>query len=74
MCERAGVDPAFWRVGPQYLRIYADIGLQALPLRERETDAPCYLALRAERDFESLRPLLPPEMRRTAELERSRAA
>ncbi|TCZ55580.1 phosphatidylglycerol lysyltransferase domain-containing protein [Roseicella aquatilis] len=76
MCERAGVDPAFWRVGRDYLRIYADIGLHAVPLREREEDRPCYLALRADRDFESLRPLLPPEMRRVAEraAERSRAA
>lgn len=73
MCERAGVDPAFWRVGTEYLRIYADIGLHAVPLQEG--DKPCYLALRAERDLESLRPLLPPEMRRAAEaLERSRAA
>jgi phosphatidylglycerol lysyltransferase len=76
MCERAGVDPAFWRVGPDYLRVYADIGLHAVPLRQREKGAPCYLALRAERDLESLRPLLPPEMRRATEVEaeRSRAA
>ncbi|TDH62457.1 lysylphosphatidylglycerol synthetase family protein [Dankookia rubra] len=75
LCERAGVDAAFWRVGPAYLRVYADIGLHAVPLREREGETPRYLALRAERDLESLRPLLPPEMRRAAEeLERSRAA
>jgi phosphatidylglycerol lysyltransferase len=66
MCERAGVDPAFWRVGPDYLRVYADIGLNAVPLRRREEEMPCYLALRAERDLESLRPLLPPEMRQAA--------
>ncbi len=74
LCERAGVDPAFWRVGPDYLRIYADIGLNAVPLRPREKGRPSYLALRAERDFESLSPLLPPEMRPTSEEERSRAA
>lgn len=74
ICERAGVDPAFWRVGTEYLRIYADIGLHAVPLREREEDRPCFLAMRAERDFESLRPLLPPEMRRVPEVARSRAA
>jgi uncharacterized membrane protein YbhN (UPF0104 family) len=76
MCERAGVDPAFWRVGREYLRVYADIGLHAVPLQPREGEAACYLALRAERDLESLQPLLPPEMRRAteAELARSRAA
>ena len=31
-CERAGVDPAFWRVGPDLLRVYGDIGLTAVPL------------------------------------------
>ena len=66
---------AFWRVGADYLRVYADIGLHAVPLQAREADRPRYLALRAERDLESLRPLLPPEMRRAAEeQERSRAA
>ncbi|MFZ4410773.1 MAG: lysylphosphatidylglycerol synthase domain-containing protein [Paracraurococcus sp.] len=74
MCERAGVDPAFWRVGRTYLRIYADIGLHAVPLGAADAARPCYLALRAERDVESLRPLLPPELRRVAEPERSRAA
>nr|WP_282572059.1 lysylphosphatidylglycerol synthase domain-containing protein [Roseomonas acroporae] len=32
MCERAGVDAAFWRVGSELLRVYADIGLIAFPL------------------------------------------
>ncbi|MBK1657633.1 lysylphosphatidylglycerol synthase domain-containing protein [Paracraurococcus ruber] len=72
LCERAGVDPAFWRVGQDYLRVYADIGLHAVALRQE--GAPCYLAMRAERDLESLRPLLPAELRRAAEPARSRAA
>ena len=57
LCERAGVDPAFWRVGPELLRIYGDIGLVAVPLGE----GPRYLALRAERDLARLRELLPRE-------------
>jgi phosphatidylglycerol lysyltransferase len=56
MCEQAGVDPAFWDVGPELLRVYADIGLTAFP---RE-DAPArYLACRAENDLAALLPLLP---------------
>jgi phosphatidylglycerol lysyltransferase len=30
-CERQGGRPAFTGVGPDFLRYYADIGLQALP-------------------------------------------
>jgi phosphatidylglycerol lysyltransferase len=58
LCEAAQVDPAFWRVGPELLRIYSDIGLTALPL-DPDGAAPRYLVCRAERDLESLRPLLP---------------
>ncbi|MFM7304969.1 MAG: phosphatidylglycerol lysyltransferase domain-containing protein, partial [Alphaproteobacteria bacterium] len=58
LCEAAQVDPAFWRVGPELLRIYSDIGLTALPL-EPDGAAPRYLVCRAERDLDSLRPLLP---------------
>ncbi|WP_407927555.1 phosphatidylglycerol lysyltransferase domain-containing protein [Belnapia mucosa] len=57
LCERAGVDPAFWRVGPDLLRVYGDIGLTAVSLGE----GPLYLALRAERDLATLRELLPRE-------------
>ncbi|WP_043359872.1 lysylphosphatidylglycerol synthase domain-containing protein [Belnapia sp. F-4-1] len=57
LCERAGVDPAFWRVGPDFLRVYGDIGLVAVSLGE----GPRYLALRAERDLAKLRELLPRE-------------
>jgi len=31
LCERQGVRPAFAGVGREYLRVYADIGLQSLP-------------------------------------------
>ncbi len=57
ICTRAGVDPAFWRVGPGLLRVYGDIGLTALPLGRDEPVR--YLACSPERDFEALKPLLP---------------
>ncbi len=72
MCERAGVDPAFWRVGPGLLRIYADIGLTAVPVGRAADGTPLYLALRAERDLDRLRELLPPPLRRETEEERRR--
>jgi phosphatidylglycerol lysyltransferase len=56
ICERAGVDPAFWRVGPGLQRVYADIGLTPFPL---EGDASRFLACRAEHDLAALLPLLP---------------
>jgi phosphatidylglycerol lysyltransferase len=74
LCERAGVDPAFWRVGPGLLRVYADIGLTAVPLSAEGRAAPLYLALKAERDMEALRELLPASLQREAEEARSRAA
>ncbi|WP_198371964.1 lysylphosphatidylglycerol synthase domain-containing protein [Roseomonas rosulenta] len=56
ICEQAGVDPAFWHVGPELLRVYADIGLTSFPLE----DAPGrFLACRAEHDLAALLPLLP---------------
>ncbi len=58
LCEAARVDPAFWRVGPELLRIYSDIGLTALPLAA-EDGTQRYLACRAERDLATLLPLLP---------------
>jgi phosphatidylglycerol lysyltransferase len=63
LCERAGVDAAFWRVGPGLLRVYGDIGLTAFPLGAPEADGPRYLACRAERDLQRLLPLLPGESR-----------
>lgn len=58
ICERAGVDPAFWRAGPGLLRVYADIGLTPFPL-EGGPDGPLHLLCRPERDIEALLPLLP---------------
>jgi len=60
MCERAGVDAAFWRVGPGLLRVYGDIGLTAFPIgAPAPGDGPRFLACRAEKDLETLAPLLP---------------
>ncbi|WP_408871576.1 phosphatidylglycerol lysyltransferase domain-containing protein [Craurococcus roseus] len=63
-CERAGVDPAFWRVGPDLLRVYEDIGLTAVPLAAPGEEAKHFLACRAERDLQALRQLLPPALQR----------
>lgn len=60
ICDRAGVDPAFWRISPALLRVYGDIGLTAFPLGPPAPDEPQrYLACRAERDLEKLLLLLP---------------
>ncbi len=64
LCERAGVDPAFWRVGHDLLRVYADIGLTAVPLAGPDQAPQHFLACRAERDLEALRNLLPPALQR----------
>ena len=50
-CERAGVRPAFWDVGPEWLRIYADIGLTAVPMPDRPGR---FIACRAEQDLDRL--------------------
>jgi uncharacterized membrane protein YbhN (UPF0104 family) len=72
-CERAGVDPAFWRVGPDLLRVYADIGLTAVPLAAPGQEAHHFLACRAERDLQALRQLLPPALQRELSPERRAA-
>jgi uncharacterized membrane protein YbhN (UPF0104 family) len=72
LCERQGVDPAFWRVGADYLRVYNDIGLTAVPLADEDGHAR-FLLLRAERDLEKLDSLLPPELRRPVEATAVRA-
>jgi phosphatidylglycerol lysyltransferase len=75
MCERAGVDPAFWRVGPELLRVYADIGLTAVPIgTDPARGTPMFLALRAERDLERLQELLPPALQREAQTEAAHPA
>ena len=63
-CERAGADAAFWRVGPELLRVYADIGLTAVPLAAPGDEARHFLACRAERDLNALRNLLPAALQR----------
>ena len=73
-CERAGVDAAFWRVGPDLLRVYEDIGLTAVPLAAPGEEARLFLACRAERDLNALRQLLPPALQRELPPERRTAA
>lgn len=58
LCEREGVDPAFWGVGEDLLRVYGDIGLTAFPLPV-EAGPPRHLACRAERDLDRFRDLMP---------------
>jgi phosphatidylglycerol lysyltransferase len=58
VCERAGVDPAFWRAGNELLRVYADIGLTPFPLGVGPS-GPLNLLCRPERDINALLPLLP---------------
>jgi len=69
LCEQEGVDPAFWRVGPELLGVYGDIGLTAFPLTEADQlaeavsgDTPPaehYMVCKAERDLVKLIPLVP---------------
>jgi phosphatidylglycerol lysyltransferase len=69
LCEQEDVDPAFWRVRPELLQVYSDIGLTPFPLTEAGEFAPestgdtlparYYLACRAERDLIKLLPLVP---------------
>jgi phosphatidylglycerol lysyltransferase len=69
LCDQEGVDPAFWRVGPELLRVYGDIGLTAFPLtesdrlaEETEGDTPPaehYMVCKAERDLLRLLRLVP---------------
>jgi phosphatidylglycerol lysyltransferase len=69
LCEQENVDPAFWRVGPELLQVYSDIGLTPFPLTEQGEFAPAsagdappaqhYLACKAERDLIKLLPLVP---------------
>jgi phosphatidylglycerol lysyltransferase len=60
LCDRAGVDAAFWRVAPDLLRVYGDIGLTAFPLGDPPPGKPrLYLACKAEKDLQKLLELLP---------------
>ncbi len=68
LCDQEGVDAAFWRVGPELLSVYADLGLTAFPITdegevapESPGDAPparAYLVCKAERDLVRLLPVV----------------
>ncbi|OJW29643.1 MAG: hypothetical protein BGO51_11500 [Rhodospirillales bacterium 69-11] len=63
------MDAAFWRAGPDLLKVYDDLGLTALPLGpdglpmpeapENTPETDQYLVCLAERDLNVLLPLLP---------------
>src|SRR5262252_1182634 len=67
LAQQEGLDPAFWRAGPRLLKVYADLGLTALPLGpdglplpESPDETPAaaqYLVCVAERDLKTLLPL-----------------
>ncbi len=69
LAQQEGRDAAFWRAGPTLLKVYHDIGLTALPLgpdglpvpdAEHATrQASEFLVCVAERDLNTLLPLLP---------------
>jgi uncharacterized membrane protein YbhN (UPF0104 family) len=69
LAQQEGLDAAFWRAGPGLLKVYNDLGLTALPLGADGLPAPeaqpdtlpaCqYLVCVAERDLNTLLPLLP---------------
>ncbi len=70
LAQQEGLDPAVWRVGPGLLKVYADLGLAALPLGEdglpladaEDAEGPHathFLVCVAERDLPALLPLLP---------------
>ncbi len=69
LAEQESRSMAMWRVGGQFLQIYADLGLNSIPLgddgtvskqAEKEIDHPhLYICAASERDFYALRRLLP---------------
>jgi uncharacterized membrane protein YbhN (UPF0104 family) len=70
LARQEGLQPAFWRTGSELLKVYADLGLAAVPLDEAgqpladAEDMPGphasrYLVCRAERDLAALLSLLP---------------
>jgi uncharacterized membrane protein YbhN (UPF0104 family) len=68
LARQEGLDPAFWWVGPELLKVYADLGLTPLPLGRDgqivQTDGASdpsrrYLVCVAERDLKALMPMLP---------------
>ena len=70
LARQEGLDAAIWRAGRTHLKVYADLGLAALPLGAdglplgdaEDSDGPHatqYLVCKAERDLAILLPLLP---------------
>jgi phosphatidylglycerol lysyltransferase len=69
LAQQEGRDAAIWRAGSDFLKIYADLGLTALPLGQDGLPLPegqpagagtrRYLCCVAERDLNVLLPLLP---------------
>jgi uncharacterized membrane protein YbhN (UPF0104 family) len=70
LARQEGLDAAIWRAGRTHLKVYADLGLAALPLgadglpleEAEDRDGPGateYLVCKAERDLAGLLPLLP---------------
>jgi len=69
LAQQEGMDAAVWHAGPEFLQIYGDLGLTALPLgadglpipeSQGDTPAACqYLVCKAERDLNLLLPILP---------------
>jgi lysylphosphatidylglycerol synthetase-like protein (DUF2156 family) len=70
LARQEGLDAAIWRAGRTHLKVYADLGLAALPLGAdglpladgedaRGPHATQYLVCQAERDLSILLPLLP---------------
>jgi uncharacterized membrane protein YbhN (UPF0104 family) len=69
LAQQEGFDPAFWRAGPELLKVYGDLGLTALPLgsdglpldvaTDKAPEVRHYLVCVAERDLKTLLPLLP---------------
>jgi len=78
LARQEGLHPAFWRTGPDLLKVYADLGLTGLPLAadgspllaSDESPEPGpgtqYLVCMAERDLVALVPLLPRLVEMTA--------
>ena len=73
LAHQEGLDPAVWGAGTDLLKVYADLGLAALPLGPDGLpsggDMPAaerkrYLVCVAERDLPALLPLLPELARR----------
>lgn len=69
LAQQEGLDPAVWRAGPGLLKVYADLGLTALPLGpdglplpespDETPESDQYLVCVAERDLTTLLPMLP---------------